>query len=397
MKFFRLQLILFPLFLATSLVAQPFQVGHRSMNFTDPARNNRQVPAEIYYPSTSNGNNTPVATGAFPVIVFGHGFLMPYSAYGYFKDGMVPEGYFVVFPTTEGGILPNHADFGADLAFLIVSMKAEGNNSNSPFYLHVDSTSAVMGHSMGGGASFLACKNNTLPTVMVTLAAAETNPSAIGAAPYITIPNLVFSADQDCVTPPATNQIPMYDSLASDCKVFINIKGGGHCYFADYNFQCSLGEGSCQQNFTISRDQQHSTTLDFTKLYLDFYLKNNSNAWVLFNDSLNSSPRISFQKACTSTGIIQNDDHLTVLIYPNPASEILNIRFHGIYSENFSVKVHSLNGLEMMNKTFSLHSANSVAMDISFLSEGLFIMEIINQDSHGKHLLFYHNRHSRSQ
>ncbi|MEI6900256.1 MAG: T9SS type A sorting domain-containing protein [Bacteroidota bacterium] len=397
MKYSHLSLLLFLLFFFGSLAAQPFQTGHRTMTFTDPARNNRQIPSEIYYPSTSTGNNTPIANGAFPVIVFGHGFVMPYSAYVYFKDGMVPEGYFVVFPTTEGGILPNHADYGADLAFLVASMQAEGNNPASPFYLHVDTTSAVMGHSMGGGASFLACKNNTLPTVMVTLAAAETNPSAIAAAPFITIPNLVFAADQDCVTPPSTNQIPMYDSLASDCKVFINIKGGGHCYFADYNFQCSLGEGSCQQNFTITRDQQHSTTLDFTKLYLDYYLKKNNNAWLIFNDSLNNSPRISFQKACTTTGIIHNPHPWQVLIYPNPATEILNVRFSGGITDFVTLHIYNLNGTAQMKKTLPLHSANSLAINISQLPEGLYIMEIVDQDHSSFHALFYHNRHIRPQ
>lgn len=53
---------------------------------------------------------------------------------------------------------------------------------------------------------------------MITFAAAETSPSAITAASHINIPSLIFSSDEDGVTPPATKQGPMYGSLASYCK-----------------------------------------------------------------------------------------------------------------------------------------------------------------------------------
>ncbi|MEI7727711.1 MAG: hypothetical protein WCK09_21570, partial [Bacteroidota bacterium] len=261
---------LITLFLGFSLFcrSQNYPIGHATITYSDAARGNRSIPSELYYPATVAGENTPLSTGLFPLIVFGHGFQMAYDSYAYFKNAIVPAGYILVFPKTETSLAPNHAEYGADLAFLVVQMQAEGLNPASLFFQHVDSTSAIMGHSMGGGASFLGCKNNTTPTALVTWAAAETSPSAISAARNITIPSLVFAADLDCVTPPVTNQIPMYDSLASDCKVFINIKGGGHCYFADANFICSLGEFGCP-GFTITREQQHATTLDFTKLFLD--------------------------------------------------------------------------------------------------------------------------------
>ena len=300
--------------------SQNFPVGHRTITFTDSSRGNRPVPSELYYPGVTAGENVSAAAGVFPVIVFGHGFQMAYDSYLYFRDAMVPGGYILVFPKTETSLSPSHAEYGADLAFLVVQMKAEGVDPSSPFYQHVDSTAAIMGHSMGGGASFLGCRNNGIPTAMVTWAAAETSPSAITAATGVTIPALVFSADLDCVTPPATNQVPMYDSLASGCKVFINIKGGGHCYFADASFICSLGEFGCPA-FTISREQQHAATLDFTKLYLAYYLKKQSAAWAVFNDSLNSSPRITFMKSCTTTlvepGLIPDD----FWVFPNPAGD----------------------------------------------------------------------------
>ena len=371
------------LFTSYHVIAQSYPIGHRTMNFTDPARNDRPVPSEIYYPAETAGNNAPFAEGAFPVLVFGHGFLMTYDAYLYLKDALVPLGYIITYTKTEGGMSPSHAEYGADLAFLVNRMKAEGTDPVSPFYLHIDSTSAVMGHSMGGGASFLACANNTVPAAMITFAAAETNPSAIAAASNITIPSLVFAADEDCVTPPPQHQVPMYDSLASDCKVYISIKGGGHCYFGDYNFLCSLGEINCQQNFTITREQQHDVILDFLVPYLDYNLKNDASAWILFNDSLESSSRIDYEKACTVTSdeLLNKEPEFTV--FPNPASDQLIITFPDRFEETFQILIRSVTGIvvfkEMLNEGLLDH-CNTI--DISTLPSGFYFIEITSKKSH---------------
>jgi pimeloyl-ACP methyl ester carboxylesterase len=372
---FRL-IFFFLIYSSASLPAQPYLVGHRTMNFTDPARNNRPVPSEVYYPATTAGNNTNLSDGVFPVVVFGHGFLMTYDAYLYLKDALVPLGYIITYATTEGGASPNHTEYGADLAFLINQMKAEGTNPGSPFYLHIDSTSAVMGHSMGGGASFLACENNLVPTAMITFAAAETNPSAIAAASGITIPSLVFAAEEDCVTPPLQNQVPMYDSLASDCKIYISIIGGGHCYFGDYNFLCSLGETACQQNFTITREEQHAVVVDFLVPYLNYILKRDQASWVLFNDSLESSSRILHEKSCTITALKHPEKHAGFDLFPNPADGILNFRTSVPQSSPFTIIIRSVTGNIMLKENRHLSSGGIYEMiDVSSLPGGFYFIE----------------------
>jgi pimeloyl-ACP methyl ester carboxylesterase len=371
------------LFFSGQVSAQYYPIGHRTMNFTDPDRNDRPVPAEVYYPAGTTGNNTSCAEGTFPVIVFGHGFLMTYDAYLYLKDALVPLGYIITYTTTEGGMSPNHVEYGADLAFLINQMKTEGADPASPFYLHIDSTSAIMGHSMGGGASFLACANNPVPTAMITFAAAETNPSAIAAASNITIPSLVFAADEDCVTPPPQHQVPMYDSLASECKVYISIIGGGHCYFGDYNFLCSLGEINCQQNFTITREQQHDVVLDFLIPYLNYTLKNDASAWILFNDSLESSSRIDFEKSCTTTQLEKHGNNQPFMIFPNPAFDHLFISFAGLQNKKITMVIRTLPGNFVFNRSWSgFFPDPSEPIDISILPSGYFIIEIINGNDH---------------
>ena len=360
-----------------SSVSQTYPIGHRTISYIDSARGNRPIPVELYYPGATAGENTPLSAGLFPVVVFGHGFLMGYDSYFYFKNAIVPAGYILVFPKTETSISPDHSAYGADLAFLVAQMKAEGLNPASPFFQHIASASAIMGHSMGGGASFLGCKNNTMPSAMVTWAAAETVPSAITAALSVTIPSLVFAAGLDCVAPPGSNQVPMYDSLAANCKTYINITGGGHCYFADANFLCSLGEFGCP-TFTITREQQHATTLDFTKLFLDYYLKGQSGAWTAFNDSLNNSPRITFQQSCTMTSV--SPDVLPFMpfrAFPNPSGDIISLTGSCLGKEKICIHISDISGRKMYDAIISPEENHfCVTLDIHAWASGIYIAEI---------------------
>ena len=279
--------------------AQPFAIGSTNLAFTDPARGGRSIPCEVYYPATSAGLNAPVAPGAYPVLAFGHGFVMTVGAYANFRQAFVPEGFILVLPTTEGGFSPSHGDFGLDLAFAITAMQTEGATVASPFFGHVLSTSAVMGHSMGGGASFLAAGGAPQITTVVNYAAAETNPSAIAAAGNASMPTLVFSGSEDCVVPALGNQAGMYAASASTCKAFVSIIGAGHCQFANSNFNCSFGESTCGGPGSISRAAQQDVAQDLTLLWLRRYLMDDPDAGAAFVDSLGLSGRITSQSDFT--------------------------------------------------------------------------------------------------
>ncbi|MEZ5083480.1 MAG: hypothetical protein R2750_08530 [Bacteroidales bacterium] len=301
-----MKLYLLYLLLATSCLLpvisypQAWNIGNTSITFSDPDRNNRSIPTQIFYPANTSGTNVPLADGQFPVIVFGHGFVMGYSAYQFLWEALVPGGYIVALPTTEGSLSPDHLSLGLDLRFLVIKLKSEGENSASLFFGHVADSSAIMGHSMGGGAAFLAADNFDGISALITFGAAETNPSAITAAAYVSVPALVFSGSNDCVTPPSVHQIPMYNNLASLSKTFISIAGGGHCYFADYNFNCSLGEAFCSPSPSISRAQQHAIILNHLTPYLDFQLKGDQLSWIAFNNLLNNPSGITSNQECNT-------------------------------------------------------------------------------------------------
>lgn len=291
--------LFFALGLSTTMNAQPYAVGHTQITYTDPARAGRSIQTEIYYPAATAGTSVPVLSGTYPIIVFGHGFVMAWDAYQNIWDDLVPQGYIVAFPRTEGSFSPSHAEFGKDLKFLVTKLQSESStNVSSLFYNHINSKSAIMGHSMGGGSAFLAAESNSTITTMVTFAAANTTPSSIAAAQNVIVPSLVFAGENDCVAPPIDHQIPMYDSLTTACKTFISIKGGAHCEFANNNFNCSFGQSTCTPTPAITRAQQQDAVSDLLKLWLEYYLKDNCNSWDVFNDSLAVSPRITHQQQC---------------------------------------------------------------------------------------------------
>ena len=309
--------------------AQSYEVGSTTVTFVDPDRNNRQIPTAIYYPAVQAGQNTPLAPGEFPVISFGHGFVMVHTAYQFLWLHLVSKGYILAFPTTEGSFSPNHLNFGLDLAFIITQMKIESQNENSLFYNAVAETSAIMGHSMGGGASFLGSENNDEPTTMVTFAAAITNPSSVQAAANVSIPTLLFAGEFDCVTPPGQHQYPMYEATASDRKIIIDISGGGHCFFADYNLFCSIGEASCSPQPSVSREEQQTTTLDFLTPYFDYMLKGNEAAWQVFLDSLQTSARIDYLMDWNTVSASIKKSEYELLVYPNPFRNEFTVEIPG--------------------------------------------------------------------
>lgn len=351
--------------------------------FVDSSRINRSVTTEIYYPAATAGNNVPVSAGQFPVLVFGHGFTMVWSAYDIYWNALVPTGYIMVFPTTEGGFSPNHLEFGKDLAFLIGEMKKENLNLSSAFFNHVTNTSAVMGHSMGGGSSFLSVQYDSSITALVNFAAAETTPSAIAAAKNILIPSLVFSGANDCVAPPTQHQSPLYDSLASACKSFVSITGGSHCQFASYNVNCYFGEGTCTPQATITPTVQQGIFMPMLQNFLDYYLKNDCNAGTLFQNAIAAANGITSQQNCSLTCL--GEEEFQILssmfqIFPNPFSESAGIQaINGRLMENCELKLYDIFGMEL--KIDLVQNPDGFVIRKSNLPSGIYIYKITTESN----------------
>ncbi|PLX11131.1 MAG: hypothetical protein C0594_04015 [Marinilabiliales bacterium] len=363
------------LMVVTNVYPQTFSIGHEQTSYYD-ANRDRDIACDVYYPADADGDNTAVSDGSFPVLVFGHGFVIGTSAYEYIWTSMVPQGFVVVMPDTETSMSPSHQDFADDIRFLADYFKTESaNNSNFNFYQKI-THSVLMGHSMGGGSSCLAAVNNNSADLLINFALNDTDPSAIDQADQISIPALIFSGSHDCISAPEENQIPLFCGLGSNDKTFISITGASHCQFADFSTTCSMGELTCSPSASISREEQQQTCIDYLSLFLDWKLNNNPDAETAFIDSLNTSTRITSDAGCTTTGFNSEKKTEKIKLYPNPSNE-------NIFIENFSQK----NGLYCIYNSLGskllegeIYANNTINVDIEKLEKGIYLLQVIFSD-----------------
>ena len=354
--------------LGFSAFAQPFAVGHRSLSLLDVARN-RNVTAEVYYPAISTGDNVEFANGSFPVFTLAHGFLIPGNTYQNFADALVPEGFVLVLPTTEGGILPNHDAFGKDIAFLNTAFRTGAVD----FFTQWNGRSAIGGHSMGGGASALAA-TQTVADAYVGIAPAITNPSPVPQGSQIQIPAIIFSGSADGVTPPETNHQPIYDSFNSSCKTFVSITSGTHCFYIPSSL-CDLGEAGAGSG--ITREIQQDITFDFLKPFLQVFLVDDTSQWQQFQEALPTDGRISYQQDCNlSFTAIELPKVSSVNVFPQPCSNEFRLRFSSP-QQCKSLTLCSIDGRRMSQTLSWSQSENEIVVSLPVgLASGVFILDV---------------------
>jgi dienelactone hydrolase len=327
----KLILLAFSLLVAGRVCAQ-FEVGHVSATYIDPTRSDRSIACEVYYPSTAAGDAVPVAEGTFPFIAFGHGFVMDYTAYQNITDALVASGYVMIYVETEGGFAPAHADFGLDLAYVADHFFEENATAGSLFQSHLIDRCAIMGHSMGGGATWLAASTSNSVDCIAGLAPAETNPSAIAAASNVTVPAIVLSGSSDAVTAPADNHTPIFESTASACKYFVNIIEGSHCGYANSGSLCDFGELFFAG---LSREEQQQITHELLLAWFDVYLRDNaaSNEVLQLYDEMQGNTETTIE--CVVS--VAQSDAQGMLVFPNPCTESLFLESDASGSMTYSV------------------------------------------------------------
>jgi predicted dienelactone hydrolase len=272
--------------------------GKTSLILNENVNGGKKIPVDIYYPSDSGGINAHIATQPlkkFPVICFSHGYLINPDAYSNIREALVPEGYILIFPKTERGLFPSHKAISKNIGLVFSGIDELAKDTNSIFFGRVDTINCVMGHSMGGGASFAAAGMFSAIRCLVALAPYDTRPSTIEASEAVTVPALIFTGSNDCVTPSDKYQVPMYESLASSSKTMIHIKGGTHCQMAGINSLCRIGESLKLCKAGIDMEEQHRIINRYLVPWLNFYLKGDIPAGRLFEKEIVSDREIEFE------------------------------------------------------------------------------------------------------
>ncbi|GAA4273297.1 T9SS type A sorting domain-containing protein [Aquimarina gracilis] len=354
-------------FIVCSGIAQDYEISSSSKTFRDSDRRNRRVNARIYYPKITQINQAEAPQGSFPVIVLGHGFVMGSDAYENIYDELVPKGYIVVFVNTEGSFFANHDAYSKDLAFMVNAIQAENTNQSSFLFGIVDDKTALIGHSMGGGAATVAASLVEVET-LVTFAPALLRFDTLTPASLVSEDAIVFSGTADGVTPPQEHHIPIYNNLGSDCKYIINITGGAHCYYANSNFFCDFGENSSSGNIQISRSQQQAITFQFLNSWLDYKLKGDLGAQQTFLVDLSTSEDVTSENTCNNPVAIYEPAKIELTTFPNPANKVLNIKI--LDNQTFEkVEFYGQNG-QLVRSSKKNH------IDVSGMKPGHYLAKI---------------------
>ena len=306
-------------------------LGHTSITFTDATRNNRSIPCEVYYPALSAGDNIAaldpafLALSGYPAIAVGHGFVIGAANYSLIAEQLIPFGFIVALVNTETGFAPSHENFGLDLAFVTHALQQESLNSTSILHNVVhQEKEAIIGHSMGGGAAWLAAASDPLIDAIVGLAPAETNPSAIAAASSVNCNSLVFSGSDDSVTPPADNHQPIFDGT-NGCKTFVSLTGGSHCGFIDSGTLCDFGE---PLGGSLARADQQEAYLTMMTAWLRYFL-NGECVEALYTDYVTNHSFVSADPlaACMLCGNVNDVEGNAVNVFPNPNQGTFSIQW----------------------------------------------------------------------
>jgi len=266
-------------------------------DFIDSSRKDRLVEALIFYPADSAGSGVPAAmplNDGFPVIVFGHGYMMSVVAYRNIWEALVPDGCVVVLPQSASEMFPSHLEFGLDLAFVLDEMIRLSGDSASVFSGRLLPFGCMMGHSMGGGAAILGAVHSEAVKGLVVLAPLDTRPSSAEAAKEVSLPTLVFAGSDDNITPPKKHQLPIYESLQSSQKAYISILGGSHCQMVEENRLCNFAESSFVREPGITREEQHAILNRYIMPWLKFSLYDDTAACREIHMQMASDTTISY-------------------------------------------------------------------------------------------------------
>ncbi len=363
--------LLISIAMAPVVLNAQFEIGHVQHSYIDPSRNNREIPVEIFYPATVEGEGSEVAAGTFPQIIFGHGFTMGHVSYQNIWEQFVPKGYVMLFVNTETGFAPNHEDYGLDLSFALNEMIEQETFSSSILHNHLTSMHALMGHSMGGGACWLAAAQNANVNCVIGLAPAETNPSAIAAAEDVHVPIIILSGSDDAVTPPSEHHIPIYDATSSLCKYFVNIVNGSHCGYANSGSLCDFGEFGFQG---ITREQQQAIVYDVLDIWMQDVLMDNTIVGTDFFNYFSNTMASDLTFSCATA--VENESN-SFRIFPNPAFDFV------VISNEFKTTIENLVITNMTGHTISTHkisSGSTLQLNLSQFSNGCYTIHLFSSD-----------------
>ena len=185
--------------------------------------------AMVFYPLTLSFDPPNGAVAFVP------GFRAPASLYAWWGPALASLGYsvFILETNTPTDALAARADA---IIAAVDFIKSENQNSTAPVANKIDLEKiAIMGHSMGGGASLIAATqlgDDIKAVIPLALYCCEPGQSFSGDYSSLTVPVMIVASAEDKVAPPADHAKLLYDSIAGS-KTYVEFASGDHMFVSN--------------------------------------------------------------------------------------------------------------------------------------------------------------------
>jgi len=178
----------------------------------------------VYYPTTA---------GSYATVAICPGFTATQSSIAWIGQRLASHGFVAMTINTNSTFdqPPSRA------TQLMAALRYLTNNSNSTVRARVDTSRlGVAGHSMGGGGTLMAARDNPSLKAAVPM----TPWSQTKSFSTVRVPTIIFGAENDSVAPVASHSIPFYTSLPSTLdKAYAELNGASH--FAPNSTNTAIG------------------------------------------------------------------------------------------------------------------------------------------------------------
>lgn len=211
-----------------SLEASTGPFSYRSFTVSRPSG---YGAGTVYYPTNAGGT-----VGAIAVVP---GYTARQSSINWWGPRLASHG-FVVITIDTNSTLDQPSSRSAQQMAALRQVAALNGTSSSPIYGKVDtSRMGVMGWSMGGGGSLISARENS--SLKAAAPQAPWNTSTNFSS--MTVPTLIFACENDAIAPTGSHASPMYNSMRSNPRQYLEINNGSHsCANSGNSNQALIGK-----------------------------------------------------------------------------------------------------------------------------------------------------------
>ncbi len=174
--------------------------------------------ATVFYPTVRT-------EGQFGVVVLAPGFLAIQNYYKWLAERVASHG-FVVVTVNFNSVFDQPEPRGVQMGKALQQVVSLSKTMTTPYYGVVDvNRQAAMGHSMGGGGTLAASRDN--PALKAAVALAPWHTTKTWAS--VQVPTLIVADQKDNIAPNDTHSIPFYQSFnAALPSAYIELAGADH-------------------------------------------------------------------------------------------------------------------------------------------------------------------------